>query len=191
MHPGAERRVRAVEDVPAGVELVLGGVVVVGGPDRAHHGDVVDAGADVRPPVADLDAAAAALAIADLEREDRGHQLAVGEKFAHILVARTGQHVLVRCAADGLAAIFVQSRLGIEALDVAGAAKHKQPDHALGPGREMRRAHRRRCSRHAVAKEHRAERQPGEAHAAIGQERAAGDTAAATEGRSHLGDSFE
>ena len=41
----------------AGVELQLGAVVVVGRPHRADDGEVVDALADVRPPVADLDAA--------------------------------------------------------------------------------------------------------------------------------------
>ena len=61
MHPRAERRELAVEHVPAGVELRLGAVVVVGRVHRADDGDVVDAVADVRQPVADLDAALAAL----------------------------------------------------------------------------------------------------------------------------------
>ena len=70
--PRADRRELALEHVPAGVELELGAVVVVGGPHRADDGDVVDAVADVRPPVADLDAALAALAVADLQRIERG-----------------------------------------------------------------------------------------------------------------------
>ena len=57
MDPRADRRKLPFEHVPAGVELQLGAVVVVGRPHRTDHGDVVDAGADVRPPVADLDAA--------------------------------------------------------------------------------------------------------------------------------------
>ena len=41
--PRADRRERPFEHVPAGVELELGAVVVVGGPHRADDGDVVDA----------------------------------------------------------------------------------------------------------------------------------------------------
>ena len=48
VNPGAERRKLAVEHVPAGVELRLGAVVVVGGVHRADDGDVVDATAEVR-----------------------------------------------------------------------------------------------------------------------------------------------
>src|SRR5262249_57385311 len=69
-------RVVAVDDVMAGVEFVLGGVVVVGHPHRADDGQVIDAGADVRPPVADLDAALAPFAVADLHGIDLGHQVA-------------------------------------------------------------------------------------------------------------------
>src|SRR5262249_31347309 len=57
MYPRADGRQRPLEGVPAGVELQLGAVVVVGGPQGTDHGNVVDAVADVRPPVADLDAA--------------------------------------------------------------------------------------------------------------------------------------
>ena len=55
--PGADRGEEAVERVAAGVELKLGAVVDVVGPHRADDGEVVDAAADVRPPVADFDAA--------------------------------------------------------------------------------------------------------------------------------------
>ena len=76
--PGAERRELAVEHVPAGVELRLGAVVVVGRVHRADDGDVVDALADVRQPVADLDAALAVLLEADLQRVELVPLLAVG-----------------------------------------------------------------------------------------------------------------
>ncbi len=66
--PRADRGKLPLEHVPAGVELQLGAVVVVGRPHRADDGDVVDAVADVGPPVADLDAALPALAEADLKR---------------------------------------------------------------------------------------------------------------------------
>jgi hypothetical protein len=43
------------------MKLDLGAVVVVGGPHGANDGDVVDATADVREPVADRNAAFAVL----------------------------------------------------------------------------------------------------------------------------------
>ena len=70
MHPRADRGKEAVEPIAAGVELKLGAVVVVVRPHRADDREVVDAAADVRPPVADFDAALAALAEADLQRID-------------------------------------------------------------------------------------------------------------------------
>ena len=76
--PRADRGKLPLEHVPAGVELELGAVVVVGRPHRADDGDVVDAVAEVRPPVADLDAALAALAKADLERIERLPNVTVG-----------------------------------------------------------------------------------------------------------------
>jgi hypothetical protein len=60
------------------VELRLGAVVVVGGVHRADDGQVVDAGAEVRQPVADLDAALAALLEAHLGGENLVALLAVG-----------------------------------------------------------------------------------------------------------------
>ena len=54
MDPRADRRERPFERVPAGVELKLGPVVVVGRPHRADDGQVVGMAAQMRPPVADL-----------------------------------------------------------------------------------------------------------------------------------------
>ena len=76
--PRADRGELPLEHMPAGVELQLGAVVVVGRPHRADHRDIVDAGAQVRPPVADLDPGLAALAIADLKRIERLANVAVG-----------------------------------------------------------------------------------------------------------------
>ena len=73
--PRADGREIPLEHVAAGVELELGAVVVVGGPHRADDGDVVDAVAQVGPPVADLDPALAALPEADLHRVDLGMDL--------------------------------------------------------------------------------------------------------------------
>ena len=58
-NPGADRGMSPLADVPAGVELELGAVVVVGSPERADHGEVVGTRADVLPPVADLQPALA------------------------------------------------------------------------------------------------------------------------------------
>ena len=54
VNPRADRRKQSFERVPAGVELQLCAVVVVGRPHRADDGQVVDALAHMRPPVADL-----------------------------------------------------------------------------------------------------------------------------------------
>ncbi len=40
--------------------------------------------------------------------------------------------------ADGLAVLAGQARLGVEGIDLAGAAVHVEEDDALGPGGEMR-----------------------------------------------------
>ena len=77
--------------MPAGVELELGAVVVVGRPHRADDGEVVDAGAHVRPPVADLEPALAALAIADLQRIERRLNLVkAGNELAEVLLQERG-----------------------------------------------------------------------------------------------------
>ena len=141
MDPGAQRRELAVEHVPAGVELRLRAVVVVGGVHRADHGDVVDAAADVRQPVADLDAALAVFLEADLERIELVPLLAVGivdDRDPGQLELLGVLHVLERRLADGLAGVLGEHRLGVEGLQVADAAVHEQPDDALGLRREVR-----------------------------------------------------
>ena len=86
MRPRTDARMITVEDVMAGVHLVLRGVIVVGTPARADDGDVVDHRTDVWPPIADLNAALAMFPRADLHRIDLGHQLArsTGE-VSHVL----------------------------------------------------------------------------------------------------------
>src|SRR5205823_3519039 len=79
---------------------------------------------------------------------------------------------------DRLACILVEGGFGVEALQVADAAEHEQPDDALGPwgevGLAVRRAPWPRGPRDAVAVQHRGQGQAGEAQAAIRQEAAAG-----------------
>jgi hypothetical protein len=86
--PGADGRVAAIEQVAAGEELQLGAVVVVGREHRADDGDVVDAAAQVRPPVAECDPALPALLEADLRGIDPGLVLVddvVGDLLADVL----------------------------------------------------------------------------------------------------------
>lgn len=85
VNPGTNGGELALQNMTAGMELQLGSVIVVRGPHRPHHGDVIDAVAHVRPPIADFQAAAPALSIADLHGEDLRmhlvqprHQLAKG-----------------------------------------------------------------------------------------------------------------
>ena len=139
--PRADRGKDSFEHVPAGVELQLGAVIVVGRPHRADDGQVVDARADVRPPVADLDPGLAPLAIADLKRIEHLANVAVGvvgHHDPHVVGELVLEGLGERRLGDRLARVSIQGGLGIEALQVAGAADHEQPDDVLGPGREMR-----------------------------------------------------
>src|SRR5437867_6196381 len=131
-----------------------------------------------RPPIADLDSALSPLPEADLHREQP--RLAPARIPLDVLFEiRRDEGVLERGLPDRLSRVPVESRLRIEALDVARAADHEQPDHTLGLRGEVRLAVGRGpnlplpSARDAVAVEHRAEREAGEPHAAVGQERAA------------------
>src|SRR6187200_2968729 len=84
MHPGAERRELAVEHMTARVKLRLGSMIVVGGPHRTHNSNVIDATAHMWNKVAQLNAARAIRAIADLQRITRMPQLDVEGDFTTI-----------------------------------------------------------------------------------------------------------
>jgi hypothetical protein len=81
----------------------------------------------------------------------------------------------------------------VECLDVTVAAGEKNPDHGLRPRREIRLAGRRaprdgRVGAHnSIAPQHRTESQPREAHAEVGQERAARETATEVQGLCFVG----
>src|SRR6266540_1830731 len=108
MHPGTDGREAAVEQVPAGQELKLGPVVVVGRPHRAEDDELVHTGAEMWPPVTDLGAALPALLEADLKREEGRLALVddvVSHLLAHVLEERRGQDAGIRALADGLARI--------------------------------------------------------------------------------------
>ena len=140
MHPGAECGEFPVEHVAAGVKLRLGHVVRVGCPHRTHHRDPVDLPGHVRKPIAHLDATLTMLAKSCLQREEHVPLLAVGIGSHRPLQLQLFRilHVGIRRLRDCPAAVFGEHRLRIEALHVAHAAVHEQPDHALGPGGKVR-----------------------------------------------------
>jgi hypothetical protein len=165
--PRAEIRKVAVVLVPARMELRLSAVVAVGRPQRADDRQPIDLPGEPREPIAHFDAALPMLLEADLERVERVALVAVavghdqpldGEPLGilHVGEGRLG---------DRLAGVLGQHWLGIEALHVAHAAIHEEPDHALRLGSEMGPPVGRRPAsfpRHSVAIEHRAESQGAE-----------------------------
>ena len=142
--------------------------------------------ADVRQPVADLDAALAVLPEADLERIELVALLAVGvvdDGDAGQLQLLGVLHVLVGRLADRLAGVLGQLRLGVEGLQVqtppfmnsqmtlfAFGAKCGLPSGGCQPGAAS-------AAHDAVAGQHGPQGQAGEAHAQVGEERAAMDAA--------------
>src|SRR5262245_66342513 len=66
VHPRPNRWMEPVKDVPPGVQLKLCRMIVVGRPHRADYGEVVDRMRQVRPPIADFNAALTALRKPDL-----------------------------------------------------------------------------------------------------------------------------
>jgi hypothetical protein len=81
----------------------------------------------------------------------------------------------VPCIRERLTRVLVERGLGIKRLDVAVAAGEKNPNHRFGPRRKIRLTGRRppRCggigSHNSIAAQHRAQGQPSEAHAEIGE----------------------
>ena len=97
------------------MELKLGPVVVVRRPHRTDHGDVVDARAEMRPPVADFDPALTPLAIADLKRIKAPANVKLGlvlqedsQVAAELVLERVGKRRL----GDRLARVTIQAGLG-------------------------------------------------------------------------------
>src|SRR5439155_8435504 len=111
--PAADGRERSLADVPAGVELELRPVVVVAGPERADHGEVVGARADVLPPVGDLEAALAVAAEAGAEaHEDLA--VAVLGVAGDDTTAVAGEGTLVGRVGETLAGVLGEFGLGVE-----------------------------------------------------------------------------
>ena len=118
---------------------------------------------------------------ADLKRIERPPDVKLGLVLQeHPQVA--GQLVLERVGkgrlGDRLACVSIQGGLGIEALEMAGAADHEQPDDVLGPRGEMRPPVGRLPAgcprvirpRKAIAMQHRRQRHGREPHPQIGEE---------------------
>ena len=91
----------------------------------------------MRPPVTDLGARFASLAVPDLQRVELVHQFPrrtgkVADVFA---VERRLEHLPgVGTLVDGQPGILVECGFGVERFEMAGATDHEQPDHALGLG---------------------------------------------------------
>src|SRR5262249_54043729 len=98
------------------------------------------------------------------------------------VVRRFENRLVVWRLGDGQACELVEGRLRIEALDMTGAAEHEQPDHALRPRPEVRRA----GAGAAVAVQHGPQGEAAEAHAAVGEEAAARPAAYGVSSRSHV-----
>ena len=165
-------------DVPAGVELELGAMVVVRSPERADDRDVVGTRADVLPPVADLEPALAVFPEAGVQTHQDSatsmRRVARDNVFQLLRV----EGVLVGCRVDRLARESSQLGLGVEALDVADATTEKDPDDGFGLGRGCGN----RCRSPAKAEArtvHRPQGQAGKAHPRIRQERSTGHARAA------------
>ncbi|TXT28807.1 MAG: hypothetical protein FD138_2515 [Planctomycetota bacterium] len=125
----------AVEDVMPGVHLVLSRVIVVGTPARPHDGDVVDHRTDMRPPIADLNAALTARPIANLHRIQLGHQLArPAREVTHVLAIERRLEDLIGDGGffDRQSGVLGERRLRIERLHVTDAARHEEPDDVFG-----------------------------------------------------------
>ncbi len=174
--PAAEARLGLVEAVPAGVDLVLGRVVVVGRPQVADEDEVIDTAGEVRPPIGDRDSRAAMAPPADLHGVDDRVDIAdvdlLGRHRAEAgAVQRRVERVGQRRAVERQAGVAIQRGLGVERLDVAVSAREEDPDDRLGPRREV--GLRFGGADDAVVGEHAAERQAGEAESEIGEEGAA------------------
>ena len=176
MSPGPDARLRLVQAMATGMDLVLGRVVVVGGPHVPHEAHLVDLPGQVRPPVGHRDAALTVPGMPDLHREDLGIHVPdidlLGRHAAEPFpVKRRIQGIGQRRLGVGLARIAGQHRFGIERLHLAVTAREKHPDNGLGPWCEVRlTAGRTLTADNPVGGQHRAHRQAGESHATVGQE---------------------
>ena len=172
---------KAPSRMPARVPGELGPVIVVVGPQRPDHGNIVRAFADVPPPVSHEQAALAVALIAGVEPHEHP-AIAVGRVAVDDVLPLRSHHVAIGCVANGPAGKAIEFGLDVEALNVADAAAQEDPDDRLRFRREVRSAVGawvdRRGPGDTIAEEHGAQGQSGEPHAGIGQEGATGDAGA-------------
>ena len=124
-----------------GVKLGLCAVIIVGGPHRTDHGQVVGTTADVGHPIAHFDAGLAILSITDLQRVKFVSLLAVGvvdHRDAGELQFFGILHIGKRRFVDRLPAVLVQRRFGVERFGLRNPAVHKQPHHTFRLGCKVR-----------------------------------------------------
>jgi len=184
--PRANGRIGALARVPAGVVLEHRPVIVMRSPERTDDRDIVRMGAGMPPPIADEQAALTVARHAGGQpHEDAA--IAVTGIAADDVGPLTLHGVGIGSIGDIAAMVAIQLQLGVEALEMADAAAHEQPDDVFGFWREMRTAVRRRVVRSgfAVAKQHGAEGEAGEAHAGVGEELAPCSAAAGVISWSH------
>ena len=172
VHPSADGRHTRIKHVPAGMKLHLRTVIVIGGPHRADHRNVIDTAADVWEPITHLDAALAVLFVADLQRIQLVALLAVGivhHHHAHLLQPITILHILKLRLVDRFAGQLIEHRLRIKTLHVAHATAHEEPNHTLRLGRKMWQA----VHTTIPTAQHRAQRQTTKAQSGAAQKHSA------------------
>ena len=177
MHPCTQIREVTVVLMTPRVELSLGSMIAVGGPHRSDNGQLVDLLRHMREPVADLDATLAMLLKFHLQWVKqvpliaisiRNHQ-SLKRQFLRILSVGKGSF------SDGLPSVFGQHRLWVEALHVTDTTIHKQPNHTLRFGWEMRLAVGRypvSITAIAISLQHGRKGQARRTHAKVGEESA-------------------
>ena len=141
VRPSADRGEEALDAVAAGMELKLRAMVAVLGPHRTDDGEIVGGFGDVRPPVGDFEPALPMFSKTDLQGVNGvAQESVIGIKGDDTFVGeiRGVENRFVGGVGDRLASVFVEKGLGIEGFQMAGAADHEEPDHALGAGREVR-----------------------------------------------------
>ena len=158
-HPRPQTRTPG--DRRAGVHLAHAARMVDPvGPARPDHRDVINALRGMRQPVADPRSRLAVL----LPPAFRGQQ-------RRLNLPHRGDDALVP-RRERLPREFVELRLGVEAVHLAGTALHEEEDHALGPRRKQRQPslkRRRLCPPQRLRPEHPGQRQRPEPRPAVQQ----------------------
>ena len=137
--PRADRRMLQLARMAARLPGQLRAVIVMNGPERAHHREIVRAFANVFEPIAHDQPALAVSFVAGLQRHD---DLAISMRRIGpddvCVDALWIEHILVRRLVNRLAGVFVQLRFDIKTFDVTDAPAQENPNDRLGLRGEMR-----------------------------------------------------